>query len=55
MFEMRVPRRIFGPRRDNVTGDERNRHNEEIHNLYSQASVIRIVKSRDMGLAGQLA
>jgi hypothetical protein len=41
-------RRIFGPNRDGVTGGWRNLHNEELHNLYSSSSIIRIIKSRRM-------
>jgi hypothetical protein len=43
-FENRVLRRIFGTKRDEVTGDWRNLHNEEIHNLYSSPSIIRMIK-----------
>jgi hypothetical protein len=48
MFENRVLRRIFGPKRDEVTGDRRKVHNEELHNLHSSSSVIRMIKSRRM-------
>jgi hypothetical protein len=41
-----VLRRIFGPKRDDVTGGWRKLHNEELHNLYSSPSIIRIIKSR---------
>jgi hypothetical protein len=44
MFENRVLRRIFGPKRDGVTGGWRKLHNEELHNLYSWPSIIRIIK-----------
>jgi hypothetical protein len=44
--------RIFGPNRDEVTGDWRRLHNEELHNLYSSPSIIRIIKSRRMRWAG---
>jgi hypothetical protein len=40
--------RIFGPKRDDVTGDWRKLHNEELHNLYSSPNIIRIIKSRSM-------
>jgi hypothetical protein len=43
MFENRVLRRIFGPKRDRVTGGRRKLHNEELHNLYSSPSIIRII------------
>jgi hypothetical protein len=46
VFENRVLRRIFGPKRDEVTGDWRKLHNEELHNLYSSPNIIRIIKSR---------
>jgi hypothetical protein len=45
VFE-RVLRRIFGPKRDEVTGEWRKLHNEELHNLYSSPNIIRQVKSR---------
>jgi hypothetical protein len=48
VFENRVLRRIFGPKRDGVTGGWRQLHNEELHNLYSSRSIIRIIKSRRM-------
>jgi hypothetical protein len=55
MFENRVLRRIFGPKRDGVTGGWRKLHNEELHNLYSLPSIIRIIKSRRMRWAGHVA
>jgi hypothetical protein len=48
-------RRIFGPRRDEVTGDWRKLHNEKLHNLYSSPNIIRMVKSRRMRWAGHVA
>jgi hypothetical protein len=51
VFENRVLRRIFGPKRDRVI-EWRKLHNEELHNLYSSPSIIRIIKSRRMRLAG---
>jgi hypothetical protein len=48
VFENRVLRRIFGPKRDDVTGGWRKLHNEELHNLYSSPSIIRMIKSRRM-------
>jgi hypothetical protein len=48
VFENRVLRRIFGPRRDEATGDWRKVHNEELHKLYSSPNVIRMIKSRRM-------
>jgi hypothetical protein len=44
----RVLRRIFGPKRDEVTGGWRKLHNEELHDLYSSASTIRMIKSKRM-------
>jgi hypothetical protein len=55
VFENRVLRRIFGPRRDEVTGEWRKLHNEELHNLYSSADIIKQVKSRRMRWAGHVA
>jgi hypothetical protein len=54
VFEYRVVRRIFGPKRDEVTGDWRKLHNEEIHNLYSP-NIIRMTKSMRMRWAGHVA
>jgi hypothetical protein len=51
----RVLRRIFGPKRDGVTGERRKLHNEELHNLYSSPSIIRIIESRGMRWAGHVA
>jgi hypothetical protein len=48
VFESRVSRGIFGPKRDEVTGGWRKLHNEELRDLYSSPSVIRKVKSRRM-------
>jgi hypothetical protein len=48
VFENRVLRRIFVPKRDEVTGGWRKLYNEELHNLYSSPSIIRIIKSRRM-------
>jgi hypothetical protein len=52
VFENRVLRRIFGPKRDDVTGEWRKLHNEELHNLYSSPNKIRMIKSRRMRWAG---
>jgi hypothetical protein len=48
VFENRVLSRIFGPKRDEVTGGWRKLHNEGLHDLYSSPSIIRIIKSRRM-------
>jgi hypothetical protein len=48
VFENRVPRRIFGPKRDEVTGDWRKLHNEELHNLYSSPDIISQVKANEV-------
>jgi hypothetical protein len=48
VFENKVLRRIFRPKRDEVTGGWRNLHNEELRDLYSSPSIIRINKSRSM-------
>jgi hypothetical protein len=55
VFENRVLRRISGPKRDEVIGGWRKLHNEELHNLYSSPSIIRIIKSRRMRWAGHVA
>jgi hypothetical protein len=54
VFENRLLRRLFGPKKDGVTGGWRKLHNEELHNLYSSPSIIRIVKLR-MRWAGHVA
>jgi hypothetical protein len=48
VFENRVLSRIFGPKRDEVTGDWRRLHNEELHNFYSSPNTIKMIKSRRM-------
>jgi hypothetical protein len=48
LFENRVFRRIFGIMRDEVTGEWRELHNEELNDLYSSADIIRVIKSRRM-------
>ena len=55
MFEKRVLRRIFGPRRDEVTGEWRRLHNEELIGLYSSPNIVRVIKSRRMRWAGHVA
>jgi hypothetical protein len=55
LFENRVLRRIFGPKRDEVTREWRKLHNEELRDLYSSPRIIRIIKSRRMRWAGHVA
>ena len=54
MCENRVLRRIFGPKRDGVTGQWRKLHNEELNDLYCSASIVRVIKSRRMRWAGHV-
>ena len=54
MFENRVLRRLFGPRRDEVTGEWRRLHNE-LNDLYSSPNIVRVIKSRRMRWAGHVA
>jgi hypothetical protein len=53
VFENRVLSRVFGPKRDEVTG-ERRLHNEELNDMYSLPSIVRVVKSRRMTWAGHV-
>jgi len=55
VFENVVLRRIFGPRRDGVTGEWRRLHNEEIKDLYSSPNIVWVIKSRRMRWAGHVA
>ena len=55
VFENRVLRRVFGPKRDEVTGEWRKLHKEELRDLYSLPNVVRVVKSRRMRWAGHVA
>ena len=55
VFENRVLRRVFGPKRDEVTGEWRKLHNEELSDLYSLLNIARVVKSRRMRWAGHVA
>jgi hypothetical protein len=52
--EERALRRIFGPKRDEVTGDWRKLHNEELHNLYSSPNISRMIKSNRLSWAGHV-
>jgi len=55
VFENMVLRRIFSPRRDEVTGEWRRFHNEELNDLYSSPNIVRVTKSRIMRWAGHVA
>ena len=55
VFENRMLRRVFGPKRDEVTGEWRKLHNEELSNLCSLPNVVRVVNSRRMRWAGHVA
>jgi hypothetical protein len=55
VFENSILRRVFGLKRDEVTGEWRKLHNEEFHNLYSSPDIIRQVKSKRMRWAGHVA
>jgi len=55
VFENMVLRRIFGPRRDEVTGKWRRLHNEELNDLYCSPNIVRVIKSRRMRLARHVA
>ena len=55
VFENRVLRRIFGPKRDEVTGEWRNLHNEEFNNMSSSPNIVWVIKSRRIRWAGHVA
>jgi hypothetical protein len=55
VFENMVLRRIFGPKRDEVTGECRKLHNEKLLDLYSSPIIVRVIKSRRMRWAGHVA
>jgi len=55
VFENRVLRRVFGPKRDEVTGEWRKLRNEELSDLYYLPNIVRVVKSRRMRWAGHVA
>ena len=55
VFENRVLRRIFGPKRDDVTREWRKLHNEELNDLYCSPTIVRVIKSRRMRWTGHVA
>jgi hypothetical protein len=55
VFENMALRRIFGPRRDEVTGEWRKLHNEELNDLYSSPNMVRVIKSRRLRWVGHIA
>jgi hypothetical protein len=55
VFENKVLRRIFGPKRDEVTGEWRRLHDKELYTLYSSPNIIRVIKSRRLRWAGHVA
>jgi hypothetical protein len=55
VFENKVLRRIFGPKRDEVTGEWRRLHNKELYALYSSLNIIRVIKSRRLRWEGHVA
>jgi hypothetical protein len=55
IFENKVLRRLFGPKRDEVTGEWRRLHNEELYALYTSLYIIRVIKSKRLRWAGHLA
>jgi hypothetical protein len=55
VFENRVLRRIFGPKRDEITGEWRKLHNEELNGLHSLPNIVRVIKSRRLRWAGHVA
>jgi hypothetical protein len=54
VFEYRVLRKIFGPKRDEIWGEWRKLHNDELHHLYSSPTIVQVIRSRRMRWAGHL-
>jgi len=55
VFENRVLRRIFGPKRDEVIREWRKLHNEDLNDLYFSPNIVQVIKSRSLGWAGHVA
>jgi hypothetical protein len=55
VFENRVLRRIFGPKRNDMTGGWRKLHNKELHGLYSSPSIVTVIKASRMRCVGHVA
>jgi hypothetical protein len=55
VFENRALRKIFGPKKEDVTGELRKLHNEKLNNLYSSPNIVRVIKSRKIKQAGHVA
>ena len=55
VFENRVLRRVFGPKRDEVTGEWRKLHKEELRDIFTLPNIVRVIKSRRMRWAGHVA
>jgi hypothetical protein len=55
VFQSRVLRGIFGPKRDEVTGEQRKLHNEDLHDLYCSPNIVWVIKLRRMGWVGHVA
>ena len=55
LYKSRVPRRIFGPKREEVTGELRKLHNEELNDMYASPNIVRVIKPRRMIYTGHVA
>ena len=55
VFQNRVLRRVFGPKRDEVVGEWRKLHNDELNDLYCSPNIVRVIKSRSLRWAGHVA